>query len=134
MVGDSFLVSVGDDFVCVWSVSDGKLLVSKEYGPTILCEKLYRLYRNNFRCIPVSSTSFLYIQEDMIRRLVITTPSSTIVQIEEVNRTRFHDDSIWPSEVRGGKVALFFKPKKTLSIFDIMKLTVNSKLDVSQYF
>lgn len=128
LVGDIFLVSVGDDFVQVWNTSDGTLLAFKAY------EKESVGY---ITCIEISPTSFLYIAGKTVRRLDINlklpTLHSTVILIEQVNTTIFDENWIWSSEVCGDKIALVFKYKKKLNIFDCTAFKITAQLDLSPH-
>lgn len=124
-VGNSFLVSVGCDFVRVWNASDVRLLTSSNYETKT----------GYVTCIAVSPISFLYISGDIIRRLNIDieTPHLTAVQLQEFKMLTFDDLFIGPSEVRGDTIALVFEIEKKLIIFDMTIFKVTAHLDLSSH-
>lgn len=123
LVGANFLVSVGADFVRVWSISDGKSLASQSYEFKI----------GYTSCTVVSPNSFLYIQKNIIRQLNIATVHSTAANLEQVNATSFNDHWIWSSEIRGGKIALVSETNRKLVIFDISTFHFTAQVDISPH-
>lgn len=123
-VSDNFLVSAGADFLRVWSSSDGTLQLSKEFE-----------FKSGYiSSVAVSSTSFLYIAEASIRQLdLVVIPHSKEIYLAQVNGIELDCDWIRPSEICGGKVALVFRDRKKISIFDVTAFKFTAQLDLSPH-